>query len=226
MLTEKVKQLTDHIKSTAIQYARNPENILMLAVSKTQNAECIRLAWQAGVRHFGENYLQEALSKQKVLEDLAIVWHFIGPVQSNKVPAISAHFDWIHSLSRDKIAHLLNAHRPENLPPLQVCIQVNLDLEDSKSGVSPEECTELAHTVQALPRLKLRGLMAIPEPKTSFDEQYASLQRLTQLQAHLNQTGDFKLDTLSMGMSEDMDAAIKAGSTILRIGRALFGERK
>ncbi len=226
MLADRVKQLSDHIKSKAIQYGRNPENILMLAVSKTQNAAHIREAWQAGVQHFGENYLQEALDKQKTLADFAIIWHFIGPIQSNKAAAISAHFDWVHSVSREKIACLLNEHRPENLAPLQVCIQVNLDQEASKSGVSCEECIKLAYALQSLPRLKLRGLMTIPEPKATLDEQYASLQRLTQLQAHLNQTGDFKLDTLSMGMSEDMDAAIKAGSTILRIGRALFGERK
>nr|MBF0682505.1 YggS family pyridoxal phosphate-dependent enzyme [Pseudomonas sp.] len=188
---------------------------------KTQPAEALRESNAAGLAHFGENYLQEALEKQASLADLALTWHFIGPIQSNKTKAIAAHFDWVHSVDRLKIAQRLSEQRPAQLPPLNVCLQVNVSGEASKSGCAPDEVEALANAVAALPGLRLRGLMAIPEPSDDPAEQHAAFARLSQLQKQL----DLELDTLSMGMSQDLEAAIAEGATWVRIGTALFGAR-
>jgi PLP dependent protein len=199
-------------------------SITLVAVSKTQTAERLREAYQLGLRSFGENYVQEALDKQAQLKDLPIEWHFIGPLQSNKTKPIAEHFAWVHSIDRLKLAERLSAQRPLHLPPLQVCIQVNVSGEDSKSGISPEETLDLAQAIQKLPQLQLRGLMAIPEP--SEDESLLR-HRFAQLRALKNELAHdgIVLDTLSMGMSSDYVVAIEEGSTLIRVGSALFGLR-
>ncbi|MBS4087798.1 YggS family pyridoxal phosphate-dependent enzyme [Pseudomonas rustica] len=207
---------------TATQAAHRPENsVQLLAVSKTKPAEALREAYAAGLRDFGENYLQEALSKQLELADLPLIWHFIGPIQSNKTRAIAEHFDWVHSVDRLKIAQRLSEQRPAELPPLNICIQVNVSGEASKSGCTPEDLPALAAAISTLPRLKLRGLMAIPEPTDDRAEQDAAFAAVQKLQASL----DLPLDTLSMGMSHDLESAIAQGATWVRIGTALFGAR-
>ncbi len=197
----------------------------MLAVSKTFAASEVRAAHAAGQRDFGENYVQEALEKIVVLSDLPLVWHFIGPIQSNKTRAIAEHFDWIHSVARAKIAQRLSEARPPGREPLDICLQVNVSGEASKSGVPPEELRLLAEAVRALPRLRLRGLMAIPEPSDDVELQRRRFHGLRLLLTQLNAAG-FALDTLSMGMSQDLETAVKEGATIVRIGTAIFGERK
>lgn len=207
---------------TATQAAHRPENsVQLLAVSKTKPAEALREAYAAGLRDFGENYLQEALGKQLELADLPLIWHFIGPIQSNKTRAIAEHFDWVHSVDRLKIAQRLSEQRPAELPPLNICIQVNVSGEASKSGCTPDDLPALAAAISALPRLKLRGLMAIPEPTDNRAEQDAAFAAVQKLQASL----DLPLDTLSMGMSHDLESAIAQGATWVRIGTALFGAR-
>ncbi len=207
---------------TATQAAHRPENsVQLLAVSKTKPAEALREAYAAGLRDFGENYLQEALGKQLELADLPLIWHFIGPIQSNKTRAIAEHFDWVHSVDRLKIAQRLSEQRPAELPPLNICIQVNVSGEASKSGCTPADLPALAEAINALPRLKLRGLMAIPEPTEDRAEQDAAFAAVQKLQASL----DLPLDTLSMGMSHDLESAIAQGATWVRIGTALFGAR-
>jgi len=207
---------------TATQAAHRPENsVQLLAVSKTKPAEALREAYAAGLRDFGENYLQEALGKQLELADLPLIWHFIGPIQSNKTRAIAEHFDWVHSVDRLKIAQRLSEQRQAELPPLNICIQVNVSGEASKSGCTPADLPALAETINALPRLKLRGLMAIPEPTEDRAEQDAAFAAVQKLQASL----DLPLDTLSMGMSHDLESAIAQGATWVRIGTALFGAR-
>ncbi|MDT3312626.1 YggS family pyridoxal phosphate-dependent enzyme [Pseudomonas sp. rhizo66] len=207
---------------TATQAAHRPENsVQLLAVSKTKPAEALREAYAAGLRDFGENYLQEALGKQLELADLPLIWHFIGPIQSNKTRAIAEHFDWVHSVDRLKIAQRLSEQRPAELPPLNICIQVNVSGEASKSGCTPTDLPALAAAISALPRLKLRGLMAIPEPTDDRAEQDAAFAAVQKLQASL----DLPLDTLSMGMSHDLESAIAQGATWVRIGTALFGAR-
>jgi pyridoxal phosphate enzyme (YggS family) len=190
-------------------------------VSKTKPAQDLREAYAAGLRDFGENYLQEALGKQLELTDLPLIWHFIGPIQSNKTRAIAEHFDWVHSVDRLKIAQRLSEQRPANLPPLNICIQVNVSGEASKSGCTPADLPALANAICALPRLKLRGLMAIPEPTEDRTAQDAAFAAVQTLQASLN----LPLDTLSMGMSHDLESAIAQGATWVRIGTALFGAR-
>lgn len=197
---------------------------LLLAVSKTRSPDEIRDVWQAGCRDFGENYLQEALTKQEHLQDLDITWHFIGPLQSNKTRPVAQHFDWVHSVDRLKLAQRLNEQRPADLPPLNVCIQVNIDDESSKAGVAPEEVEPLANAIRELPRLRLRGLMCIPHPWNDREEQRRPLAALKRLQEQLIAKGHV-LDTLSMGMSDDLEAAVAEGSTIVRIGTAIFGAR-
>ena len=207
---------------TATQAAHRPENsVQLLAVSKTKPAEALREAYAAGLRDFGENYLQEALGKQLELADLPLIWHFIGPIQSNKTRAIAEHFDWVHSVDRLKIAQRLSEQRPAELPPLNICIQVNVSGEVSKSGCTPDDLPALAAAISTLPRLKLRGLMAIPEPTDDRAEQDAAFAAVQKLQASL----DLPLDTLSMGMSHDLESAIAQGATWVRIGTALFGAR-
>ncbi|QYX52080.1 YggS family pyridoxal phosphate-dependent enzyme [Pseudomonas sp. S07E 245] len=213
--------LAARIDSAALACGRDPASIKLLAVSKTKPAAAVREAYAAGVRDVGENYLQEALAKQDELTDLALTWHFIGPIQSNKTRAIAEHFAWVHSVDRLKIAQRLSEQRPTELAPLNICLQVNVSGEDSKSGCTPAELPALAAAVATLPGLRLRGLMAIPEPSDERAVQEAAFARLSELQASLN----LGLDTLSMGMSHDLEAAISQGATWVRIGTALFGAR-
>lgn len=220
--TTRYQTLLARIARCAADHHRIPP--LLLAVSKTRSADEIREVWQAGCRDFGENYLQEALGKQDALQDLAITWHFIGPLQSNKTRPVATHFDWVHSVDRLKLAQRLNEQRPADLPPLNVCIQVNIDDEASKSGVAPDEVEPLANAIREMPRLRLRGLMCIPHPWEAIEQQRRPLAALRQLQEHLLANGH-AVDTLSMGMSDDLEAAIIEGSTIVRIGTAVFGER-
>ncbi len=200
---------------------RDAATVGLLAVSKTQPAAAIREAFAAGLRDFGENYLQEALDKQVELDDLPLIWHFIGPIQSNKTKAIAEHFDWVHSVDRLKIAQRLSDQRPATLPPLNICLQVNVSGEASKSGCTPQELGPLAEAVAAMPQLRLRGLMCIPAPTEDPAEQRAAFARLRLLRDELA----LDLDTLSMGMSQDLEAAIAEGATWVRIGTALFGAR-
>jgi pyridoxal phosphate enzyme (YggS family) len=198
----------------------------LLAVSKTFPAEDVRAAFNAGQRAFGENYVQEAVAKIAGLADLRseIEWHFIGPLQSNKTKVVSENFDWVHSVDRLKIAERLNEQRPDGSPRLNVCLQINVSGEDSKSGIAPDDALALAHQIAALPRLHLRGLMAIPEPAATLDEQRAPHRRLREIMDTLRANG-LELDTLSMGMSADIEAAILEGATMVRIGTAIFGAR-
>jgi pyridoxal phosphate enzyme (YggS family) len=203
---------------------RREQDIALLAVSKTFTAEAIREAHAAGQAAFGESYVQEALDKIAALRELPLEWHFIGPIQSNKTRAIAENFAWVHSIERLKIAERLSAQRPQDLPPHNVCLQVNVSGESSKSGAAPAEVSELARAVAALPNLKLRGLMAIPAPASTFEAQRKPFAELRWLLAQLNAEG-LALDTLSMGMSQDMAAAIAEGATIVRVGSAIFGSR-
>jgi pyridoxal phosphate enzyme (YggS family) len=203
---------------------RAPGSVQLLAVSKTWSADAVRTAHAAGQTDFGENYIQEAVDKITALRDLPLVWHCIGPIQSNKTRLVAEHFDWVHSVDRLKIAQRLSEQRPEHLPPLQVCIQVNVDGGDNKSGVSPQELAALAKAVSALPRLQLRGLMTIPEPAETEVQMRAVHRQAKDLFEQLRAQG-LPLDTLSMGMSADMVAAIAEGSTMVRVGTAIFGKR-
>lgn len=204
------------------------DSVQLLAVSKKKPLAAIEAAWSAGQRSFGENYVDEALQKiaawRKLHPSSQPEWHFIGAIQSRKAPSIATHFDWVHSVDRLKVAKKLSQHRSENSAPLSVCVQVNLDNESSKSGVPGNEVAELAAHIAQLPNLKLRGLMSIPAPRTDFIEQRAAFAELTKLQKSLK-TDHPTLDTLSMGMSGDLDAAILEGSTIVRVGTAIFGTR-
>ena len=203
---------------------RHVNEVTLLAVSKAFPAAIIRETYRAGQTAFGESYVQEALEKIEQLHDLPLQWHFIGPIQANKTRAIAENFSWVHSVDRLKIAERLSAQRPENLPPLQVCIQVNVSGEDSKSGVMPPQLAELAQRVSRLPRLSLRGLMTIPAPTNDLADQRILFSKLREMMQELNMQG-FSLDTLSMGMSHDMEAALLEGATIVRIGTAIFGVR-
>jgi len=212
------------IAAAALVAGREPGDIALLAVSKTFAAGEVRAAYAAGQREFGENYVQEGLEKIAELSALPLIWHFIGPIQSNKTRAIAEHFDWVHSVAREKIALRLAQARPPELGPLDICLQVNVSGEASKSGVAPEEVRPLAEAVRALPRLRLRGLMAVPEPSDDIELQRRRFRGLRILLEQLNAAG-FGLDTLSMGMSQDLEAAIMEGATIVRVGTAIFGER-
>ncbi len=212
------------IDAAASAAGRTPGEIALLAVSKTFNAEEIREAHAAGQREFGENYVQEALAKIAELRAMSLVWHFIGPIQSNKTKLIAEHFDWVHSVERVKIATRLAQARPPALGPLAICLQVNVSGERSKSGVAAEEVRPLAEAVQVLPQLRLRGLMAVPEPSNDIALQRQRFRGLRLLFDQLNAAG-FGLDTLSMGMSQDLEAAVMEGATIVRVGTAIFGER-
>jgi pyridoxal phosphate enzyme (YggS family) len=216
-----IAKVRARIREAAQACGRDPEQVRLLAVSKTHPAAAIRAAYACGQVDFGENYLQEALAKQQELADLPLRWHFIGPIQSNKTRAIATHFDWVHSVDRLKIAQRLAEQRPEELPPLNICLQVNVSGEASKSGCAPEELPALAEAAAQLPRLKLRGLMAIPEPTDDVAAQRAAFARLRELQAGR----PYELDTLSMGMSHDLESAIAEGATWVRIGTAVFGAR-
>ena len=220
-LADNLSAISARIASAAQAAGREPASVQLLAVSKTKPASAIREIHAAGVYDFGENYLQEALTKQQALGDLPLIWHFIGPIQSNKTKAIAEHFDWVHSVDRLKIAQRLSEQRPAGLAPLNICLQVNVSGEASKSGCAPADLPALAKAVAALPNLRLRGLMAIPEPTDDRAEQEAAFATLHQLQESLG----LGLDTLSMGMSHDLEAAIAQGATWVRIGTALFGAR-
>ena len=211
--------------ATACQRAgRGVEEVTLLAVSKTFGADAVRAAAAAGQRAFGENYIQEGVEKIAALRDLGLMWHCIGPIQSNKTRLVAEHFDWVHTVDRLKIAERLSAQRPADRPPLNVCIQVNIDGGANKSGVAPGEALALARAVAALPLLKLRGLMSIPEIAPDFEAARAVHASARALFDQLNADG-LGLDTLSMGMSDDLEAAIAAGSTMVRIGTAIFGSR-
>jgi pyridoxal phosphate enzyme (YggS family) len=212
------------IARAALSAQRPAGDITLLAVSKTIPAERIAEACAAGQRAFGENHAQEAVEKITVLAALPLDWHFIGPIQSNKTRLIAQHFGWVHSVEREKIAERLNAARPEGMAPLNVCIQVNVSGEASKSGVAPGEEAKLADAIARLPRLKLRGLMAIPEPTADMALQRRRFALLRDLKEALRARGH-ALDTLSMGMSDDFESAIQEGATIVRVGTAIFGPR-
>lgn len=220
-IAENIAKVGVRIREAAQASQRDCATVGLLAVSKTKPAAAIRQAFAAGTRDFGENYLQEALEKQAELSDLPLTWHFIGPIQSNKTKPIAEHFAWVHSVDRLKIAQRLSAQRPAHLPALNICLQVNVSGEASKSGCHPDGLPALAHAVTQLPNLRLRGLMTIPEPTDDPSEQRAAFARLRELQQDLN----LGLDTLSMGMSHDLEAAIAEGATWVRIGTALFGAR-
>jgi pyridoxal phosphate enzyme (YggS family) len=204
--------------------ANREDKVHLLAVSKAQPAEKLRTAYLAGQKLFGENYVQEAINKQAELQDCNIEWHFIGPIQSNKTALIAQHFDWVHSVDRLKIAHRLNEARPENLSPLNVCIQINSSQEGTKSGVDIDSLGVFAKEISAMPKLKLRGVMAIPAPAQDFAKQRTQFKIVADAYKNLQQQG-FELDTLSIGMSDDYVAAIQEGATIVRIGSAIFGLR-
>lgn len=225
-ITERLQAVKASINAAAIASDRSPETIHLLAVSKAHPAEKIREVYAAGQRSFAENYLQEALDKQTQLAELNIEWHFIGPIQSNKTQAIAQHFAWVHSVDRQKIAERLNAARPEHMPPLQVCIQVNVSGEASKSGIPAEEVTLLAEGIMQLPRLRLRGLMSIPAPVPDIALQRRQFALVREAFEKLKQQlPTTSMDTLSIGMSQDYSAAIAEGATIVRIGSAIFGAR-
>lgn len=220
-IADNIAHVQARIRAAALAVQRDVTSIHLLAVSKTKPASALREAYAAGVRDFGENYLQEARAKQIELADLPLCWHFIGPIQSNKTRDIAEHFAWVHSVDRLKIAQRLSEQRPLGMAPLNICIQVNVSGEASKSGCTPADLPALAAAINALPRLKLRGLMAIPEPTDDRAEQDAAFATVRALQESLN----LGLDTLSMGMSHDLESAIAQGATWVRIGTALFGAR-
>ena len=206
------------------RWGRDEGSVRLLAVSKTKSAEAVRAAFEAGQRDFGENQLQDALGKLDPLSELPLIWHFIGHVQSNKTRDIAARFDWVQSIDRERVAVRLNDHRPATLLPLNVCIQVNISEEASKSGVAPEAVPALAQRILAMPRLRLRGLMAIPRPEPHFGAQRRPFGRMRDMLSALKLDG-CDVDTLSIGMTDDMEAAIAEGATMVRIGTAVFGPR-
>jgi len=224
VIADNIAKLRLRLRRAAERAGRDAAEITVLAVSKTRPAEALAEAFAAGLVDIGENYLQEALSKQSVLGSLPLIWHFIGPIQSNKTRAIAEQFAWVHSVDRLKIAQRLSEQRPAEQPPLNVCLQVNISGEASKAGVAPEALEALAVAVHALPRLRLRGLMAIPEPSDDLQQQRQTFARVAALQRQLSKR-IAGLDTLSMGMSSDMEAAIAEGATLVRIGTDIFGAR-
>ena len=225
-IAAKLQQVRQRIDAACVIAQRPVQSVTLLAVSKTFDSQAIREAHLAGQRAFGENYVQEALVKVRALADLkpGIEWHLIGPLQSNKTREVAASFDWVHSVDRLKLAERLSAQRAPELPALQLCLQVNISGQASKSGVAPAELPALAHAVAALPRVRLRGLMAIPEPSAEAATQRLPHRALRELLDALRAEG-LALDTLSMGMSDDLEAAIAEGATIVRVGSAIFGRR-
>lgn len=229
VISGNLQDVRRQIAAAADKAQRSVDEVALLAVSKTFGVqEVLTAATEGHQRAFGENYLQEALAKMAEVRaarpDLKLEWHFIGPIQSNKTRLIAEHFDWVHAVDREKIAQRLSDQRPADLPPLNICLQVNISGEASKSGMSPDEALTVARHIEVLPHIRLRGLMAIPEPETDSERQRLPFQRLRMLFDQLNAEG-LSLDTLSMGMSGDMDAAIMEGATIVRIGSAIFGAR-
>ena len=224
-VTENLPVIRDLLATAAKEAGRDPEHVRLLAVSKRQALKKVADLAAAGQRDFGENQVQEALDKMPELSAYPIVWHFIGTVQSNKTRSIAEHFDWVHAVDRAKIARRLSAQRPDHLDDLNICLMVNIDDEASKSGVRPEELLALATACTELPKLRLRGLMCLPAIRATMDEQRKPFARLRELKEELQAAG-IRLDTLSMGMSGDFAAAIAEGATIVRVGTALFGQRK
>lgn len=231
-IAEQLAAVRQSMAQACAAAGRAPDAVLLLAVSKTQPADAVRAAFAAGQRDFGENYVQEALSKMDALQDLPLRWHCIGPVQGNKTRQVAERFDWVHSVDRLRIAQRLSEQRPPQRAPLQICLQLNIDGEASKSGVDPEELTPMALAVARLPRLNLRGLMTIPQPYADYADQFAVHRRAAEafarVQTALQALGPEvagRFDTLSMGMSADLSAAIAAGSTLVRVGTAIFGAR-
>jgi len=224
-IAARLDAVRERIRTAETRFGRPRGSVRLLAVSKTQPASAVAEALRSGQHAFGENYLQEALEKMQALAGESAEWHFIGPLQSNKTKAVAAHFDWVHSLDRLKTARRLSEQRPPERGPLNVCLQVNIDAEPSKSGVEPGELPGLARSVAALANLALRGLMAIPAPSGDFERQRAGFRRLRQLFERLREDGLAELDTLSMGMSNDLEAAIAEGATLVRVGTAVFGPR-
>lgn len=223
-LGQRLEAVRRRIAAAEAQYRREPGSVRLLAVSKTQPVEALREALRAGQSAFGENYLQEAQAKQQALAGTGIQWHFIGPLQSNKAKPVAGCFDWVHSVDRLRLARRLNDHRPDDAEPLNICLQVNISGEQSKSGVAPEAVAELAAALQEFPRLRLRGLMCIPAPADNAAGRRRPFRALRQLQERLVADG-YPLDTLSMGMSADLEEAIAEGATLVRVGTDIFGPR-
>ena len=232
LITKNWQVISETINSLAQEFDRNAQDVSLLAVSKTFDASAVLEAIKAGQRQFGENYVQEAVEKIHQINSLLlndelkkqVIWHFIGPIQSNKTRLIAENFSWVHSIDREKIAQRLSEQRPKNLPDLQVCIQVNIDDELSKSGVAKEDVLSLAQKINAMPRLKLRGLMAVPAASDDETKQRHAFKQLRELKQSLQEQG-IAMDTLSMGMSGDLRSAIAEGASIVRIGSAIFGKR-
>lgn len=227
-IAENINKVNQRIVAAAATAQRQPSSIQLLAVSKTFGADAVMEAIKTGQLAFGENYVQEAVEKittiKAQLPETPVEWHFIGPIQSNKTKPIATHFDWVHSIEREKIAQRLSEQRPDEMAPLNVCIEVNVSGEQSKSGVSPDDVLALAKVINTLPRLTLRGLMAIPAPTNDTTQQHAAFATMRALFDTLQQAG-FQIDTLSMGMSADLEVAVQEGATIVRIGSAIFGHR-
>jgi len=223
-ITQGIDNIRKRVTDSALSCGRKPAEIKLIAVSKTRPADDIRYAYDHGQKYFGESYCQEAIEKIEELKDCAIEWHFVGPIQSNKTRLIASHFDWVHSVDRLKIARRLNEQRPPHLPPLNICLQVNISGESSKSGLHPDELLATARSISALPRLRLRGLMAIPARTNDTQQQLKTFTAIATAQDQLIAQG-LTLDSLSMGMSDDLEAAIMAGATMVRVGSAIFGKR-
>ena len=224
-ITARIHHVQQTILALEATHHRAPGSVQLVAVTKGRTVHELREAMHAGVCHFAENYYQEALPKIHAFTSHPLCWHFIGPIQRNKTTGIATHFDWVHSLCRMDIAERLNHARPAAASPLHVCIQINIDHEPTKAGLLPDEVLNMARTLLTLPRLCLRGLMVIPKPSQITTDRYASFLKISHLLSQINQTLGTHLDTLSMGMSDDLDEAIHAGSTLVRVGRGLFGER-
>jgi pyridoxal phosphate enzyme (YggS family) len=223
-LSERYVQTQTRIASAASKSGRSPQSVGLVAIGKGHPAQALRMLFDLGQRDFGENYLQEALPKMESLNDLPLRWHFTGQIQSNKTRVIAEHFDWVHTVDRERIAARLNEQRSPQLAPLNVCIQVKLEDEPGKGGLDPGDVEAVVRAISQMPRLKLRGLMTLPPPRDSYEEQKLLFDRLATLLREL-QGGGFDIDTLSMGMSDDLEAAVAAGATLVRIGTAIFGER-
>jgi hypothetical protein len=222
-IAQRLEAVWQRLRQAEQQANRPAGSAGLVAVSKTWPASALAEVYRCGQRDFGENYLQEALAKQDELQHLDIVWHFIGPIQSNKTKPLAERFQWVHGVDRLKIAQRLSEQRPDCLPPLNICLQLNISGEASKAGVAPSELGDLARAVAKLPRLRLRGLMAIPAPCEDFEQQRLAFRALREALANLHIDG---LDTLSMGMSDDLEAAVLEGATLVRVGTAIFGDRK
>ena len=225
-LIDRYRHVVASIKTTETQYDRLSGSVSLVAVSKTYPVEDIRAVAEMGQRHFGENQIQDAMGKIPLLTDLDCIWHFIGSIQSNKCRDIAHHFDWVHSVDRLKVAQRLSSLRSEDNPPLNITLQINLQNEASKAGVTPESVMELVQETTQLPNIALRGLMAIPAPEPNFSEQRAVFRQLRNLMENINHLLDLTLDCLSMGMTNDLEAAVAEGATHVRVGTAIFGPRR